>query len=130
MWPEDYGLTRFYNGDYFFEFRFIGHRSIYTIGATLTVTGLTDIGSVDLTSVSFVTGKIFNLVFSGTTSECWGVLVQHSLDNTNWINGAWGSCNSPKQSIVEEENGIWFFRIVQRDNFGVITYSNVLSYTY
>ena len=130
MVPKDYGLTKFYNGDYFFEFRFIGHRSIYTIGAMLTVTGLTTMGQITLDSATFVAGTQFELAFSGESNECWGVMAQHSSDNVNWVGSGWQSCNSPKQTFVEEAIGDWYFRVVQKDNFGVLTYSNVETYSF
>jgi len=128
IYPADVNMTNLQNGIYYFEFRFIGHRSTFAVQHSFEVTGITAPDVFTLVSAT-PAGNNINYVWTGTSVDATAVTCSYSRDQITWTNST-SSPVSHRLIPINEPTGTYYFRLTQYFTYGGSENSNVLTYTY
>lgn len=136
IYPADFNLPKFFNGDYYFEFRFIGHRAVYPIGVKVTISTTTDYEPIQLTGTTNISYQVIGLEYSGTTSNCDYIIPQWSSSDDPYIwsddnpSSDWCTGSTVYCSFNAAPYGELYFRLKQVLKTGDIVYTDPISHDY
>lgn len=130
--PDQFNLSLFVDGNYYFEFRFIGHRCVYPVSVCATIETLGSLNDWDATRAYPINDKTVAVVHTGDTTYCVSVVPQYSRDGTSWTTNSPSSsyCTSPAYCHCGPHYGTMYFRLIQYLSNGNTLTSRVVSYTF